>query len=267
VWPGSSTHRPRLQRDDIQSPQKRGAAGATPYLRTPARYDSRSFVSNDQLQEHPREKQREQRARDEQALIELDAETSDRAQGLLEQSDLRSARAAKDMVPRRQGVRHPSIQAPGTAVTNATGITASSARSADLERMIKVERDRRLHAERELLHTLATLSGSQRHTTFSMGDIQPIKDLHSGLQGLTIGRQMKDMYRPPTGDIKEDFRQGIPTLGIKNLMWHGTSDAGLGTTHGTHRKNRFLSAEKVPYGYVHDQGCGDTSHMLPPEFE
>mmetsp|Transcript_24157 Transcript_24157/g.54260 ORF Transcript_24157/g.54260 Transcript_24157/m.54260 type:complete len:81 (-) Transcript_24157:150-392(-) len=68
----------------------------------------------------------------------------------------------------------------------------------------------------------------------------PMSDDSSGLAKLEPGKTLRTMFRPPTGDVEEGHRQGVPLLGIKNMMWHSTTDEGLGTTHGTHRANRFL---------------------------
>lgn len=188
---GSMTHRPRLQRVDVTSPREPLSAGKTPYLRTPARYNSQSFFGGaaDEMslqkaiilgEYHPLEGGRKQARRREhlaKTILDLDAKTSARAQSLLEESDLQSAQAAKDKVPQNRDLRTPAqSRLSGRTLPASSGASSGAHSVAELERMIKEERIRREHAERELLHTLAAVSGSQRHVHFSSGDIRPIQD-------------------------------------------------------------------------------------------
>jgi len=73
------------------------------------------------------------------------------------------------------------------------------------------------------------------------------QDGDSGQATLPVGIKMRDMHRPPTADVLPSFRHGVPALGITNLMCHSTEDEGLGSTHATHRLNRFLLDSANPY--------------------
>lgn len=58
-----------------------------------------------------------------------------------------------------------------------------------------------------------------------------------------VGKKIKDMFRPPTGDLTVTWREGVPSLGIDNSLWHSTVDA-LGSTHNTPRARRFLPSRQ-----------------------
>lgn len=179
--------------------------------------------------------------------------------------------------PMRDDLRAPRSQARGRANTHTRVSgdgrnrlrTSSTDRSVLLlQQQIEAERARRQQTEKQLLHALSTLAGRSNavYSHFSEGNIEPINAGESGIERLPAGVKMDTMYRPPTADVKEAFRQGVPTLGVRNVMWHSTFDEGLGSTHCTHRSNRFLAVDRVPQNYFHTQGCHDRSHIMSPEF-